>query len=211
MSTIPSTVRMEGAEQVTAALERLQSYRLMGEKQLRKVIQAHVSKIRRHISASARANMKNGDPRKAANAVKAMVYKSMIGFNVNLFPRKNKGAGGGGSVMVQMGGTRSGAGGNRWKRSPRTNAIDSYQGGERDFILRWIETGTSERRIRYHKDDRRKATKWTSRPNTGNRGKIQQKPFFSQAAGQAILGEATSIRENIMILIGEVWEKSIKD
>lgn len=210
MSTISSTVRMEGAEQVTAALDRLRSYRLMGEKQLRKIIQSHVGKIRRQVSAAAKAHMQNGDPRKASQAVKAMVYKSMIGFNVNLFPRKNGGAGGGGSVMVQTGGSLSGAGGNRRRRSPRTNTVDSYQGADRGFILRWMETGTRERHIKYTSDNRRKATKWTSRPNSGNRGKIVAKPFFSQAAGQAIQSEASAIRDDIMTLIGEVWEQSIK-
>lgn len=206
MGTIPHTVQMEGAEQVTSALDRLRSYRLMGEKQLRKIIQSHVRTIRRHISEQAKANMK-ADPRKASQAVRALVYKSMIGFNVNLFG-KRRGGKAGGSVMVQMAGERTGRGGNRRRRSPRTNAVDSYQGSDRDFILRWMETDTSDRRIAFTKNERRKADRWNKSPNTGNRGKITARPFFERAAQTAIVNEMASIREDIMILINEVWEKT---
>ena len=206
MGTIPSTVVMEGAEQVTAALDRLRSYRLMGEKQLRKIISEHVRTIRRHISEQAGANMKT-DTRKAKQAVRSMIYKSMIGFNVNLFG-KRRGGKAGGSVMVQMAGDHTGRGGNRRRRSPRTNAVDSYQGSDRDFILRWIETGTSDRRIPFTKNERRKADRWNKSPNTGNRGKITARPFFDRAAQTAITNEMASIREDIMTLINEVWEKT---
>lgn len=217
MSTVPA-IRMEGAEQVTAALDRLRSYRLMGEKQLRQILQLHVRTIRRHVSSDAQRKMKS-DPRKAAQAVKAMVYKSVIGFNVNLFGRK--GGGGGGSVMVQMSGDLSGRGGNRRRRSQRTNAVDSYVGQDRGFVLRWIETGTQDRAVKFTADERRQhihrgsqgGTKYgkASTINTGNRGKIAPRPFFGEAAGKAILEEAQSIRDDIMQLIEEVWAEEIKD
>mgnify|MGYP006974590910 CR=1 FL=1 len=79
-------------------------------------------------------------------------------------------------------------GGNRTKRNPRTIQIDSYQGKDRGFILRFLNQGTSDRESRI-----------------GNRGSITARHFFADSSQKAMEKAA----EQLDALIEDLIKKEI--
>jgi hypothetical protein len=65
-----------------------------------------------------------------------------------------------------------------------------YDAQDRGFILRFVNSGTDGRNIRFKTDDRRKVDKWNKHPNTGNRGSIAARNFFRNAGERALVQAA---------------------
>ena len=154
------------------------------EKKLRKIVRDEIAAARAGMVNRAR-NALGNDPRGAAQSVRSSVYKSLLGGQVNIL----EGRGGGSSSSYSPARTlREGQrGGNRRPRSARTEQVDGYGPGQRGFILRFVNSGTSERQTRY-----------------GNRGSIAARNWF-RTAGDAELNAAA---ERIARVIEE--ELSIK-
>lgn len=154
------------------------------EKKLRKIVRDEIAAARAGMVGRAR-NALGNDPRGAAQSVRSSVYKSLLGGQVNIL----EGRGGGSSSSYSPARTlREGQrGGNRRPRSARTEQVDGYGPGQRGFILRFVNSGTSERQTRY-----------------GNRGSIAARNWF-RTAGDAELNAAA---ERIARVIEE--ELSIK-
>lgn len=111
------------------------------------------------------------DPRHSSQAVSRLIWKSAIGGNVNIMnPRRRL------SSPTSYRPTRTLRpgqwGGNRIKPTQRTIAIQSYQGRDRAFILRFLNSGTTTRSTRY-----------------GNRGSIPPMRFFTPNA-QSVINKA---------------------
>lgn len=119
-------------------------------KRIRKIIRDELKDAVKRLREDARYAM-NDDPRKAYRAVKSMVYRKILGGNVSILQRRKAGA------RYQLIRERKlernphQRGGNRRSRSPRTEAIDTYFGADRNFILRFLNSGTAERYTRYGK------------------------------------------------------------
>ena len=118
---------------------------------IRKLITQEIAKARAAISQSAKGAMAS-DPRQAYKAVRRSVYKSILGGQVNIFNPRG-GASSSGSSFVKarkLDNHPHQRGGNRRKRSTRTDQVDGYVGKDRGFILRFVNSGISKpRQTRY--------------------------------------------------------------
>lgn len=161
------------------------------ERRLRKVIRQELLRARDHIIDDARNKMKS-DPRGTARAIRTSVYKSILGGNVNIYNSRRAH----GSNNYQPQRTLSTRGGNRRRRSSRTQQIMSYGPLDRGFILRFLNAGTGERTVSFNNDERRSRINRGSRGgslekygktvNTGNRGSIASNNFFGPSADRWI-------------------------
>ena len=111
------------------------------------------------------------DPRHSSQAVSRLIWKSALGGNINILnPRRRL------SPPTSYRPTRTLRpgqwGGNRIKPTQRTIALESYQGRDRAFILRFLNSGTTSRSTRY-----------------GNRGSIPPMRFFTSYA-QSVINKA---------------------
>lgn len=129
-------------------------------KRIRKIIREELKDAAKRLREDAKYEMKS-DPRKAYRAVKSSVYRKILGGNVSILNPRKAGA------RYQLVKPRKldqnphQRGGNRRKRSERTNAVDSYFGRDRAFILRFVNSGTAVRHTKY-----------------GNRGSITARNWF---------------------------------
>ncbi|MDY2942214.1 MAG: hypothetical protein SOT07_00735 [Paludibacteraceae bacterium] len=157
-----------------ARMERLMSSDPKMARQLQKIIRKAIRAAARRVSQDARSVLGN-DPRRAAAAVRSSVYRAILGGQVNILsPRR---AAKKGSLYEPARTGREGQrGGNRVKRSARTEQMMSYTGADRGFILRWVESGTGVRTSRY-----------------GNRGSISARPWFTRSATSALETAAQEI------------------
>ena len=118
---------------------------------IRKLITQEIAKARAAISQSATGAMAS-DPRQAYKAVRRSVYKSILGGQGNIFNPRG-GASSSGSSFVKarkLDNHPHQRGGNRRKRSARTDQVDGYVGKDRGFILRFVNSGISKpRQTRY--------------------------------------------------------------
>jgi hypothetical protein len=170
------------------ALEAALSTNPKTQKALQKLIHKVIMEARAKVVSTAKAKM-DKDPRGAAQAVRTVVYKKILGANINIFSSRK--AHGHNNYEPPRKGV-SGRGGNRRTRSPRTSQIMGYAPLDRGFILRWINDGTpGARNIQFKSNDRRKADKWNKHPNTGNRGSIAARNFF-RGAGERTLAQAAN-------------------
>lgn len=129
-------------------------------KRIRKIIREELKDAAKRLREDAKYEM-DEDPRKAFLAVKSSVYRKILGGNVSILNPRKAGA------RYQLVKPRKldqnphQRGGNRRKRSERTNAVDSYFGRDRAFILRFVNSGTAVRHTKY-----------------GNRGSITARNWF---------------------------------
>lgn len=131
---------------------------------LRKVIRRAIMEARRDVSGSIRSALSR-DPRGSAQAVRTVVYKKVLGANINILNSRRSHGTNNYQPVRRLGG-------NRRPRSQRTEQIDSYAPLDRGFILRFVNSGTAQRDTRY-----------------GNRGSIRGRHFF-RAAGEKALAHA---------------------
>lgn len=174
---------------------------------MREVIQKH---IREALFAARREmmnNMKfqNGDPRETARAIRTSVYEKILGGNINILNGKT--AHGSISYEPPRKGT-SGRGGNRRKRSARTQQIMSYSPLDRQFILRFVNSGTKTRVIGFRNTLRSNKSRYNNivtrihggdKVRTGNRGAIAPRNWFMQSAESSLGYAAQMIAELIAI------------
>jgi len=156
-----------------AALEAALSTNPNTEKALRKIIRKALMEVRPELVSAAR-NAMASDPRGAANGIRLAVYKKVLGGNVNIFDRRSRA----GSVSnyepprkLQPGQR----GGNRVPRGARTDSVMHYGPLDRQWILRIINSGTS---------DRTAGTRGGRL--SGNRGAIAPRNFFRGAGERAL-------------------------
>lgn len=173
-----------------AGLERMLSTDPQTKEKLQGLIKSVLIEARLEIVDAATRAMKS-DPRGAARAVRTTVYEKILGGNVNIYnPRKAHGKTS--YVPARKGST--GRGGNRKERSGETERYMSYDGLDRGFVLRWVNSGmtkTSPRKIKFKQNDKRKQDKWNRNPNSGNRGAIAARNFF-MTAGKPAMDRAMS-------------------
>ena len=136
---------------------------------IRKLITQEIAKARSAISQSAKGAMAS-DPRQSYKAVRRSVYKSILGGQVNIFNPRG-GASSSGSSFAKarkLDNHPHQRGGNRRKRSARTDQVDGYVGKDRGFILRFVNSGISKpRQTRYGNRGVIAARNWL--PTSGQR------------------------------------------
>lgn len=164
------------------------------ERRVQKLIRQVLLAARRIIANSAKGAMRS-DPRQAYKAVKSSVYRRILGGSVSLLNKR--GAASGRTAYEPPHTLREGQrGGNRVKRSQRTQDIMSYSGRDRAFILRFLNAGN---------DNDRQAGSRSGRLH-GNRGRISARRFFSDSSQQALERAAEQLGQ----LIDEVIKNEMK-
>lgn len=173
-------------------------------KRIRKIIREELKDAVKRLREDAKYEMKS-DPRKAYRAVKSTVYRKILGGNVSILPPRKAGA------RYELIRPRTlnpnKPGGNRRTVSGRTYQIETYYGRDRAFILRFLNSGTSNRNIKFTENSKRKVDKWNKHPNTGNRGNIAPRNWFANVA----LKEMELASENLANVIKEELAEAYKE
>ena len=173
---------------------------------MRKVIQQHIREAlfeaRREMMSN--INFENGDPRQSARAIRTAVYQKVLGGNINILNGKKAH----GANNYEPPRKPSARGGNRRKRSPRTQKIMSYAPLDRGFILRFVNSGTKTRVIGFRNTLRSNRSRYDNtvtrihsgdKYHTGNRGAIAARNWFMQSAESSLGNAAQQIAEMIAI------------
>lgn len=182
-------------------LDRLLSTNPNTQKALQRLIRRVLKEARAMVVS--RIKFKH-DPRGTKRAVRSIVYKKILGGNINILnPKKAHGTT---SYNPPHRGS-AGRGGNRRKRSAETARIMSYDGLDREFVLRWNDSGTNGRNIRFTENPHRKVDKWNQHPNTGNRGSIAGRHFFRTYGEAALIKAAETLSELIYTELEEMVNK----
>jgi hypothetical protein len=148
----------------------------------RKYIRQVLKDARKKLSQDVKSYMKS-DPRKAAQAVRFSVYKSLFGGNLSILQKK-KGSAGKKYDLRRIRKVEQNPhmrGGNRRTRGDDgRNRLDYYYGADRGFALRFLGSGTVTRTSRF-----------------GNRGSIRQTNWFGHTAPWHMEDAASQVAEAI--------------
>ena len=161
-------------------------------KRIRKIIGEELKDAAKRLQEDARYEMKE-DPRKAYRGVKSSVYRKILGGNLSILNPRRAGTRYRLERPRKLDFNPYQRGGNRRKRSARTEQIDSYFGKDRAFILRFVSSGTSQRMTRY-----------------GNRGSIAARNWFQNMAPHEIELAAENLARVIDEELEEAYKKEIK-
>ena len=177
--------------QVNEALARLMVTHPDTKKRIKKMLQEEAKKVRKNISKDVHENMPN-DPRRAYAAVKRSLYRKILGFNVSILnPRR------GVKVMSiwrpprKLDDNPNQRGGNRRPRSERTNQVDGYIAAFRAFVLRFNNSGTTDRETRF-----------------GNRGSLRMRRVFETSASFQMEGAMNEISQMIEEIMSEEFNNA---
>ena len=156
------------------------------QKVLQKLIRKSLMDIRPSLVAAARSSMMS-DPRGAAQGIRSAVYKKILGGQVNILNMRRRA---GKPISYEpprkLDSNPHQRGGNRVVRSKRTDDSLHYGPHDRQWILRFINSGTVSR------------TAGTRGGRlSGNRGSITARNFFGSAAMSAL----TRAAENLATMI----------
>jgi len=153
------------------------------QKALQKLIRKALMEVRPELVSAARGAM-DSDPRGAANGIRLSVYKKILGGNANILNSRKAGKPTTYEPPRKL--KPHQRGGNRVPRGERTNKVMHYGPHDRQWILRFLNSGTSDRMA-------------GSRGGrlSGNRGSIAARNFFSGAAASSL----TKAADNLATLI----------
>jgi len=174
-----NTVVLEQQKVLEAAL----STNPKTQKALQGLIRRAISQARAEVVRSVSASIAD-DPRHAARAVRTAVYKKILGANINIYNSRK--AHGSTNYEPPRKLRPHQRGGNRVLRGGRTQQIMSYDALDRGFILRFLNSGTT---------DRQAGTRGGRL--SGNRGRIAPRNFF-RGAGEQALVRATDNLANLI-------------
>ena len=149
------------------------------QKALQKLIRKALMEVRPELVSAARGAM-GSDPRGAANGIRLSVYKKILGGNANILNSRKAGKPSTYEPPRKL--KPHQRGGNRVPRGERTNKVMHYGPHDRQWILRFINSGTSDRMA-------------GSRGGrlSGNRGSIAARNFFGRAGSSALTKAAESL------------------
>jgi hypothetical protein len=192
---------IEGYDEQMKQLKRMMTDDPTFRRRINAVLGQVLKEARKANSEDAKNVVKN-DPRHAYKAVRAAVYKRILGGQVNILQKRKAGTPTGYRKPLKGLPKR---GGNRWGRSQRTKDIEGYEGMDRGFILRFINAGTADRGITSYTD--RMGTRhslgsassqnWKTHALTGNRGSISARNWFSGASHAALEKASLQLQELI--------------
>lgn len=212
MTQITDAFEVEGFVEQSKALDKLLMSNPEMEKKVQGLIRKVLNEVRKSIGQAARQpNVMKTDPREAYKAVRAAVYKRILGGNVNILSKRRASAKGGSYTPTKTLKSHQ-RGGNRRPRGGRTMKLESYFGSDRGFVLRFLNSGTQERVMKsFNIDDAREHVhrgsrggnlrKYGKTVNTGSRGMIKARNFFGHASQTAMAGAAENFTQMIDMLI----------
>lgn len=156
------------------------------QKALQKLINKVLKEARLDTVSSIKRIYKNGDPRGTAHNVRRIVYKDILGGNLNILPRRKGKASSPNNYEPPRKLQPNQRGGNRVPRGRRTDEVMHYGPLDRWWIQYILNKGTVERQAgtrngRLH----------------GNRGSIAPRNFFTTAARPALQKAAENLSKLI--------------
>ena len=179
---------VEGLTEQIQQLDAMLASNPAMEKRIQKVIRKVLTKAQRRMSKDIASDIPN-DPRHAAKAVRKMVYRQILGGNINILRKRRATAGASSYEPTRT--LKSGQrGGNRRPRSERTMRLESYNADDRGFILYWLNSGTGNRQIKGFRTDSHRQqvrrgsqggdlSKYGKTFNTGLRGRMRERNVFA--------------------------------
>jgi hypothetical protein len=215
-ANINKNISIEGMSELSKKLDNMLSKNPAMEKKLQNDISKFMSKARTEVSKRIRSNPKimESDPRQAYKAVRRVVYREALGGNLNILAKKKAGAAG--SYQPKRSLKAGQRGGNRRKRSERTQSLEGYMGNDRGFILRFLEVGALKgggvRQIKNFKTDKHRqdvkrgsqgGSKYGKTVNTGSRGSIKARNFFASIAKSAFANNLDELEKYIDELLNK--------
>ena len=192
---VQAEINQQLAEQQSRALAALFIDNPETRKRIRKIVRAELLEAAKRLREDARYEMKD-DPRKAYRAVKSTVYRKILGGNVSILNPRKAGARYQLIKPRKLDQNPRQRGGNRVKRSSRTEAVDTYFGKDRAFILRFVNSGTA----------RRDAGTRGGRIH-GNRGSIAARNWFGNMAPHELDLAAENLANVIEEELAEAYAK----
>ena len=179
------------------ALEAALSTNPKTQKALQKLIRKALMEVRPELVSAARGAM-GSDPRGAAQGIRTSVYKKILGGNINILNMRKK-AGKPTTYEPPRKLQPHQRGGNRVPRGKRTDTVMHYGPHDRQWILRFINSGTSDRMA-------------GSRGGrlSGNRGNIAPRNFFRGAGERALAQAADNLASLIDTELADILNKKKK-
>jgi len=172
------------------------------QKALRKLIEKVLQEARQQVVASTKGAL-DSDPRGAAQGIRRVTYKKILGANLNILNmRKKAGQPTTYEPPRKLDRNPHQRGGNRVPRSYRTNQIMHYGPHDRQWILRIINSGT------FH-GDRMAGSRGGALG--GNRGSIAARNFFRGAGERALMQAADNLATMIDTELEKMLNKKQKD
>lgn len=181
---------VEGLTEQMQQLDALLASNPDMEKRMQNVIRKVLTKAQRQMSKDiANDPGMKSDPRHAAKAVRKLVYRQLLGGNINIL-RKTRATSGTSTYTPTRTLKPGQRGGNRRLRGERTMRMESYNASDRGFILYWLNSGTKARSMgRFNTDPHRSkvrrglqggdVNKYGKTSNTGSRGSIRPRNVFA--------------------------------
>jgi hypothetical protein len=161
MVHISDAFEVEGFVEQRKELDRLLMSNPAMEKKVQGLIRKVLAAVKKSLGKAASEKM-DSDPRHAYKAIRTAVYKRILGGNVNIL-NKRRASNAGGSYTPTHTLRSKQRGGNRRARNERTYKLESYEGSDRGFILRFINAGTVDRQTRYGNRGYLRAHDWFGR------------------------------------------------
>ena len=180
-------ITVTGIEQYQEALRKMQTDNPRTKRALQAIIRRAIGEARKNVIKDARDVLEN-DPRHAYKAVRNSVYKQILGGQINILSSRRRGAPTK-WVKPKMDRPENARGGNRRRRSSETMRIDSYEGIDRGFILRFLNAGTVERETRY-----------------GSRGSLAARHWFGRSSAFQMDAAASRVAEEIEKLLQQEFQ-----
>lgn len=211
MVQISDAFEVEGFVEQRKELDRLLMSNPAMEKKVQGLIRKVLAAVKKSLGQAARdKKVMDSDPRNAYKAIRTAVYKRILGGNVNILNKRRASSAGGSYNPTRT--LRSGKrGGNRKARSERTYRLESYEGSDRGFILRFLNAGTNERYVKFLPDSRREHVhrgsqggnikKYGKTINTGRRGRIKARNWFGSRSQREMEAAANNLEKFIDALI----------
>lgn len=202
---------LEGFNELSKQLDRLLTSDPDMEKRLQGLIREILKEARSELSNNAASGLQmKSDPRQAYRAIRSVVYRQILGGNVNILRKRKAGS----PHDTWLPSSHTGRGGNRRTRGDRTKQLQGYWGPDRGFILRFLNSGAVKRSIRNFKTDPHRAdvkrgsrggdvTKYGKTVNTGARGNIAARNWFGNAGQHALEQAADKFTAYIENMIAE--------
>lgn len=211
---ISKNFMVEGLTEQMQQLDALLASNPDMEKRMRRVVSKVLIKAQKQMSKDIASDIPN-DPRQAAKAVRKLVYRQLLGGNINILRKRRATAGA--STYTPTRTLKSGQrGGNRRLRGERTMRMEAYNASDRGFILYWLNSGTGARQMKGftsdpHRSQVRRGSqggdvqKYGKSVNTGARGNIRARNVFASH----IMSLSNYIDKELIKEFGDITKQSV--
>lgn len=164
------TIEITGLEERIQSFGKIATNNPVMQKRIQEVIRNALAGVRRHLQSQSKAGLQmQSDPRGTYKAIRMSVYKKIFGGNVSILSSRRTHGATTYKPSRKLDQNPKQRGGNRIPRSPKTDRTMSYSGIDREFVMRFLDVGTSDRTTRY-----------------GNRGNIPGRDWFGRASKQEV-------------------------